>query len=123
MVKPRQVQWVVTKHVLRYLHGTIGYGLRYTAGDGVKLEGFTDSDWAGSVVDRKSTSGCCFSLGSAMVSWFSKKQSSVALSTAEAEYIAAWAASKEAVWLRKLLADLSGHQVDVTVIFCDNKAV
>ena len=108
--------------MLRYLHGTIGYGLRYTSGEGVKLEGFTDSDWAGSAVDRKSTSGCCFSLGSAMVSWFSKKQSSVALSTAEAEYIAACAASKEAVWLRKLLADLSGHQVDVTVIFCDNQS-
>ena len=122
MVESRQVHWVAAKHVLRYLHGTIGYGLRYTSGEGVKLEGFTDSDWAGSAVDRKSTSGCCFSLGSAMVSWFSKKQSSVALSTAEAEYIAACAASKEAVWLRKLLADLSGHQVDVTVIFCDNQS-
>ena len=122
MVEPRQVHWVAAKHVLRYIHGTIGYSLRYTTGDGVKLEGFTDLDWAGSVVDRKSTSGCCFSLGSSMVSWFSKKQSSVALSTAEAEYIAACAACKEAIWLRKLLADLSGHQIDVTVIFCDNQS-
>ena len=55
MVEPRSVHWVAAKHVLRYLHGTIGYGLRYTAGDGVKLEGFTDSDWAGSAVDRKKT--------------------------------------------------------------------
>jgi len=122
MVEPRQVHWVAAKHVLRYLHGTIGYGLRYSTSDGVKLEGFTDSDWAGSVVDIKSTSGCCFSLGSAMVSWFSKKQSSVALSTAEEKYIAACAACKEAIWLRKLLADLSDHQIDVTVIFCNNQS-
>jgi len=58
-----------------------------------------------------------------MVSWFNKKQTSVALSTTEAEYIAACAACKEAVWLRKLLADLSGHQIDVTVIFATTKAV
>ena len=109
MVELSQVHWVATKHVLRYLHGTIGYDLRYTTGDGVKLEGFTDSDWAGSVVDRKSTSGCWFSLGSTMVSWFNKKQSSVALNTAEAEYIAACATCKEAVWLQKLLANLSSH--------------
>ena len=75
MVESRQVHWVAAKHVLRYLHGTIGHGLRYTASDGVKLEGFTDFDWGGSVVDRKNTSGCCFSLGSAMFSWFSKKHS------------------------------------------------
>ena len=97
MVEPWQVHWVAAKHVLRYLHGTIGYGMRYTTGDGVELEGFTDSDWAGSAVDRKSTSGCCFSLGSAMVSQFSKKQTSMALNTAEAEYIVACAACKEAV--------------------------
>ena len=51
MVELRQVHWVAAKHVLRYLHGTIGYGLRYTVGDGVKLEGFTDSNWVESVVD------------------------------------------------------------------------
>jgi len=71
--------------------------LRYTFGDGMKLVGFTGSYWAGSVVDMKSTSGCCFSLGSAMVSWFNKKQTSVTLSTIEEEYITACAASKEAI--------------------------
>ena len=84
----------------------------------------TDSDWAGSVEDRKSTSGCCFSLGSAVISWFSRKQSSVALSSteAEAEYIAACMAAREVVWLRKLLAGLFGHMLEPTVIRCDNQS-
>jgi hypothetical protein len=75
------------------------YGLSYDGDHDFTLSGYTDADWAGSVVDRKSTSGCCFSLGSAMISWQSRKQSSIALSTAEAEYIAACSASCEAIWL------------------------
>jgi hypothetical protein len=67
--------------VLRYLHGTVGYGLRYASDGEVKLQGYVDFDWAGSAVDWKSTSGCCFSLGSSMISWFSRKQTLVALST------------------------------------------
>jgi hypothetical protein len=102
MVEPRRVHLVAAKHVLRYLKGTIDYGLRYVSDHKISLQGYTDSDWAGSVTDRKSTSGCCFSLGSAMISWFSRKQTSVALSTTEAEYIAACSASSEAVWLQKL---------------------
>ena len=72
------MHWVAAKHVLRYLHGTIGYGLRYTSNSDMRLVGYSDSDWAGSVEDWKSTFGCCFSLGSAMVSWFNRKQSSIA---------------------------------------------
>eukprot|EP00253_Pinus_taeda_P014164 PITA_14164 len=83
---------------LLYLRGTITNGLRYTAGD-VRLLGDTDVDWAGSVVDRKNTFGCCFTLGSASISWMSRKQKLVALSTAEAEYIAASMVSCEAFWL------------------------
>ena len=86
------------------------------------MVGFTDSNWAENAVDRKSTFRYYFSLGSAMVSWFSKKQTCVALSTTDAEYIATCATSKEVVWLRKLLANLSGHELDVTVIFCDNQS-
>jgi hypothetical protein len=81
-----------------------------------------DSDWMGSVVDRKSTSGYCFSLGSAMISWSSRKQGSVAQSTAEAEYIAASTTSREAVWLRKLLSDLFRTELEPTVIHCDNQS-
>ena len=75
------------------------YGLGYDGYHDFKLSGYTDVDWAGSIADKKSTYGCCFSLGSAMISWQSKKQSSIALITAEAEYIAAWFASCEAIWL------------------------
>jgi hypothetical protein len=102
MSEPRHRHWIAAKHVLRYLRGSIAYGLRYISSGGVLLHGYADSDWAGSSLDRKSTSGYCFSLGSAMISWSSKKQGSIAQSTAEAEYIAASNASREAVWLRKL---------------------
>jgi hypothetical protein len=88
MSEPRQLHWVAAKHVLRYLRGTVGYGLRYFSSGEVMLQGYTNSDWAGSADDRKSTSGTYFSLGSAMISWISRKQKSVALNTAEAEYIA-----------------------------------
>jgi len=98
MVEPHHSHWIGAKNLLRYLRGTITHGLRYTTGD-VRLHGYTDVDWAGSVVDRKSTSGCCFSLGSASISWMSKKQKSVALSTAEAKYTATSMASCEAVKL------------------------
>ena len=73
MVEPRSMHWVAVKHVLRYLSGTVDFGLDYRRSEGIRLVGYTDSDWAGSVVDWKSTSGCCFSLGSAAVSWFSRK--------------------------------------------------
>ena len=99
MCEPRQMHWVAAKHVLRYLCGTVGYGLRYTSSSDLTLVSYSDSDWDGSVDDRKSTSGCCFSLGPAMVSWFNTKQSAVSLSTAEAEYIATCMAAREAVWL------------------------
>ena len=91
-------------------------GLRYTAGS-LRLWGYTDDYWVGNVVDHKSTSGCCFTLGSALT----KKQKSVALSTAEAEYIAACMACCEATWLRKLFSELLKHVLDATVILCDNQ--
>ena len=87
MVEPRHVHLIAAKHVLRYLKGTIDYGLRSVADCEFRLVGYTDSDWAGSVTDRKRTSGCCFSLGSATIVWRSRKQKSVALSTTEVEYI------------------------------------
>ena len=84
MCEPKHIHMVAVKHILRYVRGTIAYGLRYTSSGGVMLHGFTDSDWMGSIVDRKSTSGYCFSLGSAMISWSSRKHGSIAQSTAEA---------------------------------------
>jgi hypothetical protein len=78
MSEPRHIHWIVAKHILRYLRGSIAYGLRYTSSGGVLLHGYADSDWVGSSVDWKSTSGYCFSLGSTMISWSSKKQGSIA---------------------------------------------
>jgi hypothetical protein len=103
MVESRHVHLIVAKHILRYLKGTIDYGLRYTSNQEMSLHGYVDSDWFGSVADRKSTSRCCFNLGSVVIAWFSRKQTSVALSTVEAENIVACLANKEAMWLRKLL--------------------
>ena len=67
------MHWVAANHVLRYLCGTVGYGLRYNSNNDLTLVSDSYFDWDGSVEDRKSTYGCCFSLVSAMVSWFSRK--------------------------------------------------
>jgi hypothetical protein len=68
MSQLRQTHWITSKHVLRYLRGIVGYGLRYASSVDLSLQGYADADWAGSAVDRKSTSDCCFTLGSATVS-------------------------------------------------------
>ena len=73
MVNPKHVHLIGAKHVMSYLKGTFDYGLRYTSSGEIKLRGYVDLDWGGSAKDRKSTSGCCFSLGSSMISWFSRK--------------------------------------------------
>jgi hypothetical protein len=72
MSQSRQTHWIAVKHVLRYLRGTIGYGLRYASCVDMRLQGYVDADWEGSTVDQKSTSGC-FTLGSSMVTWCSRK--------------------------------------------------
>ena len=113
------MHWVAAKHVLRYLCGTVGYGMRYTSSSDLTLVSYLDSDWAGSVDDRKSTFRCFFSLGLAMVSWFSRKQSTVSLSTTEAEYIATCMATREVVWIQKLLV---GQSLEPTVIHYDNQS-
>ena len=82
------------------------------------LHGSTDVNWAGSVVDRKSTSGCYFTSRFAS----SRKQKTVALNTAEVEYIAACMTRCEVTWLRKLFSELFGHVLDTTVILCDNQS-
>ena len=70
------------------MRGTVYYGLKYEVSQKINLEGYVDLDWVGSAIDRKSTSGCCFSMGSGVISWFSRKQSCVAMSTAEEKYVA-----------------------------------
>jgi hypothetical protein len=119
MVESRSVHWIGEKHVLRYIVGTVDFVLDYIKGDGVSLAGYTDSDWAGCATDRKSTSGYYFGLGSRLVSQFSRKQKSVALSSAKTEYMAD---SCEAIWLRKMLVGLFGQKMPPTVINCDNQS-
>ena len=97
LVEPRHVHLVAAKQVIRYLKGTIDYGLSYTRDHDFRLYGYTDSNSTGSVSDRKSTSKGCFSLGSAMISWLSMKQSSFSPNTVEAEYIAACSTSCESI--------------------------
>ena len=121
-MEPRLEHWIVAKHILRYLRGTIIYGLRYASNSDAQLHGFTNSDWVGSENDINSTSGMCFSLGSAMISWAGRKQTYVALNTTEAEYIAACDACTEAVWLCNLVSRLFDQVLDSTVIYCDNQS-
>jgi hypothetical protein len=120
LVEPRCVHLVAAKHVMRYLKGTIDYGLSYDGDHDFTLSGYIDADWVGSVFDRKSTSGCCFSLGSTMISWQSRKQSSISVIIVEAEYIVACSASCKAIWLRKFLTNLFDLEMRATVILCDN---
>jgi hypothetical protein len=108
--------------VLRYIKGTLDYGVWFNYNQEFNFHGFSDSDWGGSLDDMKSTSGYCFTLGSGMFSWSSKKQDIVAQSTAEAEFIAAAAAVNQALWLRKILVDLQMAQAEPTKVLVDNQA-
>ena len=122
LIDLRHVHLIVVKHILRYLKGTVDYWLKYYANQKINLQGYVDSYWAGSAIDRKNTSGCCFSMGLGVISWFSRKQSCVALSTTEAEYAATCSASCEEVWLPKILCNLFDLQLDATCIYCDNRS-
>ena len=120
--KPTRNHWTAAKRILRYLKGTHDYGLLYQKKSSVELLGYSGADWAGDVGDRKSTSGYVFFLGGAAVSWKSCKQTSVALSTAEAEYIALSGAFQEAMWFQQLIADVLNKRVQETTIFEDNQS-
>ena len=117
-----ELHFKAAKRVIRYVKGTCNFGIRYTRSREFKLVGYSDSDWGGSIDDLKSTSGYCFSLGSGVFSWNSKKQETVAQSTAEAEFVAATAAVNQALWLRKILSDLNLEQKESTEILVDNQA-
>ena len=98
------------------------YGLVYERRRSVQLVGFINVDWARCVEDRKSTSGCCFSIGSGVVYWFSRKQKSVALILVEAKYMVASMVACEGMWLRKLLAGLFECGLEATVVHRDNQS-
>ena len=101
---------------------TIQYCLKYDRRNDIHLIGYIDSDWGGSEQDGRSTTRGCFSLGSSMISWMSRKQDTVALSSVEVEYVAACEVSREAVWLRKLLFDLIEGPMDPRMIHCEKNS-
>ena len=119
---PTNKHWIAVKRIMRYLKGTSDLSLLYTKEGSYKCIGYSDSDWGGDLDDRKSTSGYLFQIGGGPVSWRSKKQSSVALSTAEAEYMALASAGQEAVWMRLLTAELCGNSMKELTIFEDNQS-
>ena len=122
MSRPSKEHWIGVKRVMRYLKGTLMYGLKFYAHEEEpELFGYSDADWAGDVDTQRSTSGYVFQIGSSTISWSSKKQATVAKSSTEAEYVALSSATQEAVWLHSLMGDL-GRQVDApTIIYEDNQ--
>ena len=122
METPRQSHLQAAKWILRYVSGTLDNGIFYSYSNNFRLVGYTDSDWVGDAETQKSTSGYAFFLGSGSFSWSSKKQQVVALSSAEAEYMAATSTACQAVWLRRMLNELMHEQEGPTKIMCDNKS-
>lgn len=122
MSNPTSAHITAVKRVCRYLKGTQDLELVFR-GDLCPLSGYTDADWAGDTATRRSTSGYIFNLGSGAISWSSKRQPVVALSSCESEYMGETQATKEAIWLRRLLAGLLGQEKEpmATVIFGDNQ--
>ncbi|XP_050918383.1 secreted RxLR effector protein 161-like [Lathyrus oleraceus] len=106
MSKPSHLHPGAAKRVLRYVMGTMEHGIRFEKNSKLEAKGYCDSDWAGSVDDMKSTSGYVFNLGSGVISWYSKKQDTVAQSSAETEYLEASLATQQSLWLRRILEDI-----------------
>ena len=123
LARPRNQHLNICKSVLRYLRGTTNLGLTFVKTKSqIKLLGFCDSDWGGSCGDRKSISGYCYRLSdeSSLVSWRSRRQQAVALSTCEAEYMAMSHAIQEGKFIRQLLFDLHGKMLQID-LFADNQ--
>jgi hypothetical protein len=122
LAHPAELHLQAVKRVLRYIKGTLSYGIFYKQSGDVELLAYTDNDYAGDLEDRKSTLGLLFMLSSRAVSWSSKKQPVVTLSTTEAEFIAAAFCACQAVWLRRMLEKLDHASAGTTIIYCDNNS-
>jgi hypothetical protein len=118
---PKECHLVAVKRILRYLVATPCFGIWYPKGSTFDLIGYSDSNYAGCKVDRKSTSGTCQFLGRSLVSWSSKKHTSVALSTVEAEYVAAGQCCAQLLWMRQTLRDF-GYNLSKVPLLCDNES-
>jgi hypothetical protein len=118
---PGPQHWTAVKRILRYLKGTKSFGLKLGSAKGT-LVGYSDSDWAGDLDDRRSTSGFVFFLFNGAVVWLSKKQPTVALSSAEAEYISLAEATKEATWLSQFLEQIKLPVARPVSLFVDSQS-
>jgi hypothetical protein len=118
---PKEVHLRAMKRIMRYLVYTPKFGLWYPKGSTFDLIGYSDAGWVGCKIERKSTSGTCQFLGRSLVSWASKKQNSVTLSTAEAEYIAAGHCCAQLLWMRQTLRDY-GYKLSKVPLLCDNES-
>jgi hypothetical protein len=118
---PKECHLVAVKRILRYLVSTHCFRIWYPKGSTFDLIGYSDSDYAGCKVDRKSTSGTCQFLGRSLVSWSSKKQTSIALSTVEVEYVAAGQCYAQLLWMRQTLRDF-GYNLSKVPFLCDNES-
>ncbi|XP_050915891.1 secreted RxLR effector protein 161-like [Lathyrus oleraceus] len=116
---PKEFHLSDVKRIMKYLKGTFNVGLWYPKGSICSLVGFSDADYAGCKADRKSTSGTCHIFGNALVTWSCKKKASVALSTAEAEYIVAGSCCSQIIWLKQQLRDY-GINLGSIALKCDN---
>nr|GEU99660.1 retrovirus-related Pol polyprotein from transposon TNT 1-94 [Tanacetum cinerariifolium] len=123
MEEPTTKHLKIVERILRYIKGTVDYGMFYAISKDFKLVGYSDSEWAGSKDDGRSTSGFLFFLGNNAFTWSSKKQPIVSLSNCKAEYIAATSCVCHAIWLRSMLNELHIEQEDATEIYVENKLV
>ena len=122
MQNPKKPHLEAVRRILRYVKGTLGYGIMYKTGRDCKLVGYCDADYAGDHDTRRSTTGYVFMLGSGAISWCSKRQPTVSLSTTEAEYRAAAMAAQESTWLIQLLKDLHQPIQYAIPLYCDNQS-
>ena len=120
MQNPKKPHLEAARRVLRYVKSTLNFGILYKKGGDCKLVGYCDADYAGDHDTRRSTTGYIFLVGSGAVSWCSKRQPTVSLSTTEAEYRAAAVAAQESTWLVQLLKDLHQSTEIGIPLFCDN---
>ena len=122
MQSPRESHGKALKQVLRYLKGSCDLGLKYKYGGPQEVVGYSDSSHNTDPDDGRSTTGHLFCLGDTPISWCSQKQDVVALSSCEAEYMAATEAAKQAIWLQELMSEITGRRVQRTMIRVDNKS-
>ncbi|KAF3654114.1 Peroxisomal (S)-2-hydroxy-acid oxidase GLO4 [Capsicum annuum] len=120
MQAPRHLHLVVVRRIIRYLRGTSNHGLFFPSGSRIRLNAFSDSDWAGCSDTRRSVTGWCMFLGESLISWKSKKQDRVSKSSTEAEYRAMSTACSEIVWLHGILVEIEFPQSNPTPLHADN---